>query len=80
MYWFEDEIAIYIAMAYYREQDLEKHIRRHHCDRDGKPKPVIEMDGIVIMEQVLQALKFLHRNSIVHADLHQKVCHFASLA
>lgn len=63
MYWFEDETAFYVAMKFYPEGSLNVHCK----------EPVYESDGITIMKQVFEGLRFLHGEGIIHADLRSEV-------
>ncbi|KAL4883394.1 kinase-like domain-containing protein [Aspergillus karnatakaensis] len=57
--WFEDTRSIYIAMEYFQQGDLEKHLTQ----------PLPEAQASQIACQILEGLEHLHNNGFVHRDL-----------
>ena len=61
--WFESSEQLYIAMEYLEKGDLRRHL-------DGRmPVPVAKL----LASQLLEGLKFMHRNGIAHRDIKPEV-------
>ncbi|KAG0640228.1 kinase-like domain-containing protein [Tuber brumale] len=57
--WFEDSDRLYIAMEYFGQGDLRRHLN----------KPLPEDVAQEITKQVLNGLQVMHKNEIAHRDL-----------
>jgi len=57
--WFEDPETLYIAMEYFEQGDLTKHI--------GTPLPQETVQNI--SNQILEGLQVMHQQGIAHRDL-----------
>ena len=59
--WFEEPEALYIAMEYFEEGDLAKHI--------GTPLTLLRETVQNISKQILEGLEVMHQQGIAHRDL-----------
>ena len=57
--WYEEPETLYIAMEYFKEGDLSKHM--------GTPLPEETVQNI--SNQILEGLNVMHQQGIAHRDL-----------
>ena len=57
--WFEQPETLYIAMEFFPEGDLARHIDR--------PLPQVTVQRI--LKQILEGLKVMHQEGIAHRDI-----------
>ena len=57
--WFEEPQTLYIAMEYFKEGDISKHIG------GSLPQETVQN----ISKQILEGLKVMHQHGIAHRDL-----------